>query len=185
MDLSFRFDVWIARLPKSPEDRGRVHRCVVRTGTGLRATPPEVELALGAGVVGDAWKHHEHGDPENEVSLINVHVLRSVAGGEERMALSGDNFQVDLDLSEANLPVGSLLDIGTARLCVTPMPHRPCRSFVERFGSTAAKKVARANRRGLRGRGVLCRVVRSGVVRAGDAIVVTRPEAAGRERASA
>ena len=176
MDLSFRFDRWFERLPKSPTEEGRVHRIVVRPPgeSGQRATPMQAELQPNVGLVGDRW------DPElepegTEVSLMNVHVLRALAGEEERMALSGDNLQVDLDLSEANLPVGTLLEAGEVRLEVSPQPHRPCRLFHERFGASGAKKVARANRVGRRGRGVLCRVLRGGTLRVGDVLKVQRP----------
>lgn len=175
IDLSFRFDRWFDRLPASPKDLGRVERCVLRTGHGKRSTPERVELSVGGGLVGDAWRTHADSFPENEVSLMNVHVLRAVCEGDEaRMPLSGDNLQVDLDLSEANLPVGTRLHVGEAVLRVSPFPHRPCTSFVERFGARAAKRVARANRRGLRGRGVLCIVERGGAVAIGDTIRVER-----------
>jgi MOSC domain-containing protein YiiM len=176
LDLSFRFDRWIDALPASPADAGRVERCVLRTGPGRRATPERVELRVGAGVVGDARLGHEHSLPENEVALMNVHVLRAVCAGDEaRMPLSGDNLLVDLDLSEANLPVGTRLRVGEAVLRVSPSPHRPCEKFVQRFGARAAKRVARANRRGLRGRGVLCIVEQGGGVAVGDTIRVERP----------
>lgn len=176
LDLSFRFDRWFDALPKSPPDGGRVERCVLRTGRGLRATPQRVELRVGSGVVGDAWVGHEDSLPENEVALMNVHVLRAVCEGDEtRMPLSGDNLLVDLDLSAANLPVGTRLYLGQVVLRVSPVPHRPCGKFVQRFGARAAKRVARANRRGLRGRGVLCTVERGGCVAVGDTIRVERP----------
>jgi MOSC domain-containing protein YiiM len=175
-DFSWRFDAWFESLPPSPADLGRVDGCVLRTGPGLRATPARVRLVEGRGVEGDAWPTHPHSLPENQVALINVHVLRSVADGDpQRMALSGDNLHVDLDLSEANLPAGSILEIGEAALRVTALLHRPCSKFVERFGVVAAKRVARALRVGRRGRGVLCEVVRGGIVTVGDAIRVTRP----------
>ena len=175
LDLSFRFDRWFDRLPASPRDQGRVERCVLRTGPGRRATAERVELAVGQGVVGDAWLVHEDAAPENEVSLMNVHVLRAVCEGDEaRMPLSGDNLLVDLELSEANLPIGTRLYVGDAVLRVSPCPHRPCGKFVERFGARAAKRVARANRRGLRGRGVLCIVEQGGSVAVGDRIRVER-----------
>jgi MOSC domain-containing protein YiiM len=126
-------------------------------------------------VAGDAWSTHPHSEAGNEVALINAHVLRAVCEGDEsRMALSGDNLQVDLDLSEANLPAGTRLRIGSAVLRVSPAPHRPCGKFVERFGATAAKRVARANRRGLRGRGVLCTIEAGGRIRCGDTVEVLR-----------
>ena len=56
----------------------------------------------------------------------------------------------------------------------SPEPHRPCRSFHERFGAAAAKRVARANRLGLRGRGVLCAVVQAGELAVGDVVRVRR-----------
>lgn len=175
LDLSFRFDRWIDALPRSPRDEGRVALCVLRTGQGKRATPARVELQPGAGVVGDAWLGHAHSLPGNEVALMNAHLLRAVCEGDDaRMPLSGDNLLVDLDLSEANLPVGTLLHVGEALLRVSELPHRPCGKFVLRFGARAAKRVARANRRGLRGRGVLCTVERGGGVAVGDTIRVER-----------
>ena len=178
MDFSFRFDRWFERLPSSPRDEGRVHRIVVRPpgASGQRETPAEVELLPGVGLVGDRWDAAV--DREGtEVSLMNMHVLRALAGAEERMALSGDNLQVDLDLSEANLPVGTVLEAGEVQLEISPEPHRPCRLFHQRFGASGAKKVARGNRTGRRGRGVLCRVLRGGTLRVGDMLRVRRPGA--------
>ncbi|MCK6445692.1 MAG: hypothetical protein L6Q99_04810 [Planctomycetes bacterium] len=177
IDLSFRFDPWFNALPKSPTDHGRVHRVVLRTGFGERATPGSIRVEQGKGAVGDSWPTHKFSlAGKNEIAIINVHVLRSLANGDEtKMPLSGDQLQADLDLSEANLPPGTRLKVGSAVLEVTDLPHRPCGHFVERFGATAAKKVARANRKGRRGRGVLCRVLVDGTISDGDEIVVERP----------
>ena len=155
-------------------------RCVVRTGDGERELRDSIRVEPGRGVAGDTWEPltdaPAYGPCANEVSLVNERLLAALTGGDpERMALSGDNLQVDLDLSEANLPPGSELAIGEVRLVVSALPHRPCGSFAERFGKTAAKRVARANRRGLRGRGVLCTVVRGGEIAAGTTLrVVSR-----------
>jgi MOSC domain-containing protein YiiM len=179
LDLSFRFDRWFDNLPASPRDVGRVHACVLRTGEGQRELPDSVEIVSGKGLAGDHWGCYEYDEAQNEVSLINVHVVQSLAHGDPRKAaLSGDNFQVDLDLSIENLPVGTVLTLGDAQLRISEIEHRPCVKFVERFGARAAKRVARANRRGLRGRGVLCEVVRDGMVRVDDEIrVEKRPQA--------
>lgn len=183
MDLSFRHDLWLRGLPRSPRDEGRVHRCVVRPRDGERLTPDAIEVTVEGGIAGDSWSTSAHRRPTNQVSLMNVHVLRAVADGDERrMALSGDNLQVDLDLSEDNLPPGTLLEIGDARLAVTADPHRPCKLFVERFGALGAKRVARGTRTGIRARGALCRVDRAGTIRVGDAIRVLRPDGSRPER---
>jgi hypothetical protein len=176
VDLSFRHDWWFARLPASPTDAGRVLGCVVRPERDRRLTPDAIRVDPQTGIEGDYWARDPKRTPEDQISLINVHVLRSIGAHDAaKMALSGDNLQVDLDLSEANLPVGTRLVVGEAVLEISPKPHRPCRSFHARFGASAAQRVARANRRGRRGRGVLARIVQGGSIRVGDAIRVERP----------
>jgi MOSC domain-containing protein YiiM len=174
VDLSFRFDWWYKRLPASPRDLGVVERCVVRPSQGERSTPVEIRLSPAGGIEGDRWIHDEHRRPGNQVSLMNVHVLRSIAGDELRMPLAGDNLLVDLDLSEENLPPGTVLEIGDAEIVISNDPHRPCRQFHQRFGATSVKKIVRANRVGRRGRGVLAEIVKAGTIRIGDRIRVRR-----------
>src|SRR5690606_13976894 len=91
MDLSFRFDLWRRGLPSSPRDAGRVEGLVVRPpdgGHGARRREQAVRVTPEEGVVGDAWS----ADPErrigNQLSVMNVHVLRSLCDADpERMAL--------------------------------------------------------------------------------------------------
>lgn len=179
MDLSWRFDRWWDQLPRSPRDVGAVVGLVLRPpglGTGARERVETLRVTVEGGVEGDRWSVDEERLGADHVSLINVHVLASVAGDDpDRRALSGDNLHVDLDLTEENLPVGTLLEVGSAVLEVSSQPHQPCAKFHERYGETAVKRVLRANRRGRRGRGVLCTVHRAGELRVGDRIHVVRP----------
>ncbi len=170
-DLSIRHDLWLSRLPRSPVDEGPVALLVVRPPGehGQRLTPDTIELGED-GVVGDKWVSDPEAPDGTQVSLMNVHMARAVAGDDP--ALTGDNLHVDLDLSEQNLPVGTRLEVGSAVLVVSEVPHRPCRSFHARFGVKAVKRVGRADRTGRRGRGVLCRVAQPGEVRVGDVIRV-------------
>ncbi len=175
-DFSFRFDFWFDGLPASPRDDGSVRACVLRTGRGERALVQSITVSPTSGVHGDSWINHPHSAPGNQVALINWHVIQSLAKGDaQRAAMSGDNLQVDLDLSEDNLPVGTRLFVGTAILRVSELDHRPCLAFFQRFGAAGAKKVARANRRGLRGRGLLCSVEKAGEIRVGDSLRAERP----------
>jgi MOSC domain-containing protein YiiM len=180
MDLSFRHDLWYLGLPSSPKDEGVLRGIVIRPpelGSGGRRILERVELTPEAGLEGDRWATDEAKLGQDQVSLINVHVLESLAGRDpESKARSGDNLQVDLDLSEENLPPGTRLEVGSALLEVSPQPHVPCQLFHERFGARGVKRVARANRRGRRGRGVLCMVVRAGAAEVGDAIRVLRAD---------
>jgi len=179
MDLSFRHDLWLARLPKSPATLGRLELIVLRPRGGERVEPNEARLSIERGLHGDRWELDPDREPGAQISLMNVHVLRAIAESDaQRFAAAGDNFVVDLDLSEKNLPVGSLLTIGEVVLQITPDPHRPCASFVERYGALAAKRVARGNRKGARTRGVLARVVVPGEVRVGASVHVKRPGSA-------
>lgn len=179
MDLSFRHDLWLGRIARSPATLGRLERIVLRPGRGQRSEPEQAEASVERGLHGDCWELDPDRRPGMQVSLMNVHVLRAVADGDPtRMAAAGDNLIVDLDLSEANLPVGSLLTIGEVVLEVTPDAHRPCRSFVERYGALAAKRVARGTRTGRRTRGVLARVVAPGTLRVGASVHVKRPGSA-------
>ena len=176
MDFSFRHDLWWARLRRSPRDEGRVVQLVVRMAErGERETPEMVRVEPAVGVVGDSFASATDAPEGSQVSLINVHVVRGLTTDMSRTTLTGDNLQVDLDLSEENLPVGTRLAVGTAVLEISDEPHRPCHSFADRFGVLAARRVARANRRGRRGRGVMSRVVQGGEIRIGDSILVERP----------
>jgi MOSC domain-containing protein YiiM len=176
MDLSFRHDFWLARLPASPNTLGRLERIVVRPRNGERDEPGSVEVSVERGIHGDRWEHDDRRRTGAQISLMNVHVLRAIAGDDaSRMALAGDNLIVDLDLSEANLPVGSLLTIDQVVLQVSAEPHRPCAAFLARFGVAAARRVARGTRTGRRTRGVLASVVQAGTLRAGASVHVKRP----------
>ncbi len=108
--------------------------------------------------------------PDTQITLMSARSAALIAGDRERWQLAGDQFYVDLDLSVANLPAGTQLQIGAALLEVTVEPHRGCGKFSRRFGVDALKFVNSAVGRELNLRGVNARVVRGGAVRAGDVI---------------
>src|SRR6202022_2662919 len=105
---------------------------------------PEGELDPAVGLVGDSWSVRG-GDrtpnPDVQLTLMNVRVISLVAQDKSRWNLAGDQLYVDLDLSDANLPAGTQLAIGSAVIEVTPVPHTGCAKFVERFGLDAMKFV--------------------------------------------
>jgi MOSC domain-containing protein YiiM len=101
-------------------------------------------------------------------------VAARVAGVGERRQLAGDQLYVDLDLSEANLPPGTRLALGSSVIEISDRPHRGCRKFAERFGQEALTFVNSPVGRELRLRGVNARVVVAGTVRVGD-VVRKRP----------
>ena len=107
---------------------------------------------------------------------MNIHINRSCAESDDpaRLALSGDNLLVDLDLSTENLPTGTVLEIGEVQLVVTDQPHLPCKLFGGRYGQDAVTRIAWSVKQGHRGRGLLCQIKQAGQIRVGDEIRVSR-----------
>ena len=108
--------------------------------------------------------------PEMQLNLMNARVISLVAGSEDRWALAGDQFFVDLDLTKENLPAGTRLAMGSAIVEVTAVPHLGCKKFSARFGVEATKFVNSRRGKNLCLRGINAKVVKSGRVRTGDRI---------------
>ena len=95
-------------------------------------------------------------------------VIELLAADPTRRALAGDQLFVDLDITEANLPPGTRLAIGTSVIEVTEQPHTGCQKFSGRFGVDALRWVN--DHPELRLRGLCARVVLAGTVRPGDTV---------------
>jgi MOSC domain-containing protein YiiM len=156
----------------APADVGRVELVLRRPKEGEREILEAAELTPEDGVVGDRWSHgrrHRPPNPETQLTLMSARAADLVSAGERpRWALAGDQLYVDLDLSEANLPTGTRLAVGTAVVELTPPPHTGCKKFVQRFGLDAMRFVNSPEGRSLRLRGANARVVEPGIVRPGD-----------------
>jgi hypothetical protein len=164
-------------IARSPKDGGVVEMIVRRPQVGEREIIEEGQLDLAEGLVGDSWKRRSSRrtadgspHPEMQLNLMNSRVVALVSQDKSRWHLAGDQLFVDLDLSDANLPPGTRLAIGTAVIEVTAEPHTGCSKFVERFGIDAMTFVNSRERRDLRLRGVNARVVSPGVLHVGDTI---------------
>jgi MOSC domain-containing protein YiiM len=156
---------WAAAEP-APRGNGTVRLICVRVEESVHETPEHVEVTVEDGVAGDRWATGRR-DPDAQVTLMNVRVAELIGGP---LDLAGDNFQVDLDLSEDALPVGTRLRIGSALLEVSPAPHTGCKKFRARFGLDALIWVN--DNRDRRLRGMNCRVVETGTVAVGDSVTV-------------
>jgi hypothetical protein len=172
-----RLEAGLDAIRGSPSDHGPVQLIVRRPAEDAREVLPEARLDRIEGLAGDTWRARPSNltrdrspHPDLQLTLMNSRVAALVAGGDERRQLAGDQLYVDLDLSEANLPPGTRLSLGSAVIEISDKPHRGCQKFAARFGREALSFVNSAVGRALRLRGVNAKIVVTGTVRLGDPI---------------
>lgn len=159
------------KLPAPRGDEGRLALIVRRRADGVRETPDAVRLSVEEGVPGDGWSRRPPRKPDAQLAVMCRPLADLVANGQP-LSLFGDNLFVDLDLSAANLPVGTRLAVGEAVVEMTAEPHDGCLKFKERFGLDALRFVQEKATRHENRRGVYWRVVESGEVRLGSPVRV-------------
>lgn len=163
----------LARLPAAAADAGRVRLIVRRCEGGVRETPAAVVLTPQDGVPGDRWGRVEPRNGDAQLAIMRCDVAELIANGQP-LTLFGDNLFVDLDLSQASLPIGSTLRVGAALVEVTPKPHNGCIKFKGRFGQDALFFVQAPETRNQNRRGIYWKVVEAGEAQVGDPIEVVR-----------
>jgi hypothetical protein len=166
-----------AALAPSPQDAGCVEWLVRRPVSLQREVIERAELCPERGLVGDCWsskpsKRTADGSPhpEMQLTLMNASVTELIAGPKDAWAAAGDQIYVDFDLSEASLPAGTQLRLGTAVIEITAEAHLGCGKFHDRFGSAALRWVNGKEQRALRLRGVNAKAVQAGEVSVGDTL---------------
>ena len=166
-------------LRASPSDHGRVELIVRRPAVDERELLDEAELTIDAGVVGDTWRdrgsRHTHdgsAETNRQLTIMNARAIALFAGDDpSRWAEAGDQLFVDINLSDANLPTGTRLQLGSVIVEVTAEPHNGCAKFAARFGQDAAQFVNSPDGKELHLRGINARVVQAGTVCRGDVAV--------------
>ncbi len=172
-ELQARLD----EIRQSPKDEGVLELIVRRPGTDEREVLLEGELDLVEGLVGDTWKSRGStrsadgsSHPDMQLNIMNSRVIALLARDKDRWPLAGDQLYIDMDLSDANMPPGTRLALGSAVIEVTDQPHTGCRKFQARFGRAALEFVNSRVGRELHLRGINAKVVQPGVIRVGDRV---------------
>lgn len=167
----------LEHIRQSPKDGGTLELIVRRPAVDEREILDEGQLALDEGLVGDTWRTRGSSrtadgtsHPDMQLNIINARAIALIAPDAVLRPLAGDQLHVDLDLSEANLPPGTRLAIGTAVIEVTAQPHTGCQKFRARFGTDALKFVNSPVGKELHLRGINAKVVQAGTIRAGDRV---------------
>lgn len=167
----------LKKIQASPKDSGSVLLIVRRPVTEEREIITLGRLIPSAGLEGDNWRERGSSsmpdgsaNPEAEITLMNSRVIQALTQDETRWALAGDQFFVDFDLSEENIPAGTRLMLGSAILEVSSLPHNGCKKFSARFGVDALKFISIAENKPLRMRGVNAKIIQAGEVKQGDLV---------------
>ena len=161
----------------APRDGGVTRLLCVRPSPNVRTFPQTLTFTRATGVAGDfehsrPWLTLPDGspDPRNQVSIMPWQVLELVWRDRTLVPHPGDNIAVDMNLTEANLPVGTLLQAGTAVLRVSDEPNDGCAKWKVRSGRAAYDWVTRPDHLPLRLRGLYCSVEEDGEMHLGDTL---------------
>ena len=163
----------LSKLSAQCEDGGRVSFLMRRGEGGRRQILDRAQLTVQKGVPGDKWGRSTRRNPDMQIAVMQRDVAQLIANGQV-LALFGDCLILDLDLSKANLPAGSQVQVGRALLQVTPEAHNGCLKFKARFGADALRFVSMKELRHRNLRGIYMRVVDGGEVAIGDPVIVAK-----------
>lgn len=153
---------------QSPRDAGRLDAIVIRPTQGQREIMQHVEISPEHGVHGDRWEQSPNKIIDAQVTLMNSRAVELIAQSADRWALAGDQLYVDFDLSEDNVPAGTLLTVGSVVLEASAKDHTGCAKFSGHFGADAFKFVNSPEGARMNLRGINAKVIKAGVVRVGD-----------------
>ena len=177
-------DELTAALPgvlSAPKSGSAVEQLCFRPGYGERRFVEEMTLTRAHGIPDERWGTAPwlklpdgSGHPGIQVSILPRRVLDLVWRDREGTVHPGDTFVSDLDMTEANLPEGQLLSVGTAILRVSDVFNDSCAKWKVRYGVPAYDWVRAPEHKALRLRGVLCSIEQDGVIRLGDKVEVLR-----------
>lgn len=170
-------EVGLEDIMRSPKDQGTLQLIVRRPQVGQREIVDEADLDTAVGLVGDSWPQRKSTrtpdgspHPDMQLNVMNARTIALLAQSRDRWPLAGDQLFIDIDMSDANLPAGTRLALGSAVIEVTAQPHTGCAKFLERFGGDALRFVNSPTGKALRMRGLNARVVQAGRIRAGDTV---------------
>lgn len=165
----------------APKTDAPIATLCLRPGYGERQFPDRIVMTREGGIPGERWTTTPwmrladgSPDPRIQVSILPTRVMDLVWRDRAGTPHPGDPIVADLDMTEANLPVGTLLQAGTAVLRVSDAFNDACVKWKLRYGAAAKDWIVAPGHPALRLRGVLCSVEVDGGVWMTDQIKVIR-----------
>ena len=170
----------MAALPQvlaAPRTDAPITGLCFRPAFNQRLFPESLHLTRAEGVPGERWLTAPwlrlpdgRPDPDIQVSILPLRVMNPVWRDRAGQPHPGDTIVADLETSEANLPAGTLLQVGTAVLRVSGVFNDACVKWKQRYGADAKAWITAPGHPALRLRGILCAVERDGMVTLSDRI---------------
>jgi hypothetical protein len=162
----------------APKSDAAISGLCLRPAYGERVFPDRINMTRAQGIPGERWTTAPwltlpdgSPDPSIQVSILPLRVMNLV-WRDRSQPHPGDPIVADLDTTEANMPVGTLIRAGTAVLRVSEVWNNACAKWKVRYGTDAFDWV-RA-RPDLRLRGILCSIEQDGEVTLTNRLQVLR-----------
>lgn len=156
----------------APKDAATVTCLCFRPAFNERTFPDRLILTRDNGIPDERWTKAPwmrladgSPDPRIQISVLPQRVRDLVCGDAIH---PGDPVIADIDVSEANMPVGTLLQLGTAVIRVSDVFNDGCVKWKVRYGKPAKDWIVAHPE--LRLRGILCSIEQDGEVAMGDII---------------
>ena len=171
-------DAAITQIKDAPKDDVPIETLCFRPGFGERQFPDRIDVTCRGGITGERWLKAPWmklpdgaPDPAIQVSILGLRVHDAVRFNPQNMLHPGGTIITDLDCSEANMPTGTLLKIGSAVLRVSGVFNTACVKWKARYGAEAFEWINTPKYRPIRLRGLLCSVYQDGEISKEDRIV--------------
>lgn len=172
-------DAALPNVLAAPKTDAPIAMLCLRPGFGERAFPDRITMTRAHGIPGERWSTlpwmklpDGSPDPRIQISLLPTRVMDLVWQDRKASPHPGDPIVADLDMTEDNLPPGTLIRAGSALLKVSDLPNNGCVKWKVRYGADAMAWITVDP--GLRLRGVLCSVEQDGDVTLSDRLQVIR-----------
>lgn len=171
-------DAALDHILAAPANDAVIEQLCFRPDFGERSFPAALDLTVEHGIAGERWTKKPwltlpNGDPDPriQVSILSKRMMDLCWRDRANVVHPGDPIVVDMDLSAANLPVGTRLQAGTAILEVSDKFNNGCIKWQDRYGDASLRWINKRENREHRLRGILCRIVQDGRVNVGDRLI--------------
>lgn len=170
-------DAALTHILDAPKVSAPIDMLCFRPDYGVRSFPDRIQVSVARGIEGERWLRDPwlklpdgRPDPRIQISVLPKRVADLCWRNRDVSPHPGDTLIADLDMTSANMPVGTRLQVGSAVIEVSDVFNNGCAKWYAQYGADSVKWINHRPHRPLRLRGILCRVVVDGEIRKSDLI---------------